>query len=50
MKKIHPIVIKKVVIIILLVIQTNTLALLSGSFINWSIGFLFMLTPFSRKF
>ena len=44
---ITPIVIIKVVITIPYVIQTNTLALLSGSFINWSIGFLFILNTLS---
>ncbi len=48
MNNITPIVIIKVVAIIAYVVQTNNLALLSGSFINWSIGFLLILTPFSR--
>ena len=31
-------------------IHMNTLALLSGSFMNWSIGFLLILTPFLKNF
>ena len=40
----------KVVAIIARVVHINNLALLSGSFINWSIGFLLILTPVSRNF